>query len=668
MKTIAVFIHSLTIEYALDVLYGITSYFKDKDVRLVIVQTKQPHVQNGVYTYHCWEGAEYAFSEQIDAYIIISGSYASLMSIDSLIKSLEKTGDRPVISIGTDLSLKNSYTIKIDCKNAYSSVIKHLVNKHNCKKIAFMSADITISPEAKDRYEAYKAAMAANNLPFDEDLILWGNFTRSSALKAMEDKYKRKEDVPFDAILCANDLMATGIQIALQQLGISIPDEIKVFGFDETSHATAVSPRLSTIDQNIFQQGFYAGKTALEILSGEVKKSTVYIPVEIIYRQSCGCVPLDVKEDVYFDSEGNRKIKTTDKQKMANNSGRYANFLEGIENIYNLSDMAQSATTMIKTFYTMGHLLQISAMDTLAVCLFDEKLQVHREDDFIIPEKIRLSMDIKRIPNSNEMKHESVYEPGTVFDPHKIIFPDSRFLNQSGTYLLEPIFSGEFSYGYILCRLNSENYSIYTVLCKVLINTLAKSYEYTQAILENDELHARNNQLLADNSTLDMTSKTDELTKILNRRGFMEYAQNSIDFAVKTGITGVVIFADMDGLKIINDSYGHETGDSAIKALSSALKKSFRVNDVVGRLSGDEFGIVATGLEAKNIPIIRQKIEKNCEIESANNNLPFTVSCSIGYVVLSNEESNLRNLLTKADELLYVEKREKKLKKLNNNK
>lgn len=280
MKTIAVFVHSLTVEYSLNVLNGVTDYFKNKNVRLIICQTKEPHCHIGVYEYQCWSGAEYLFSKQIDAYIIIAGSYSSAINDRTLSKALEKVGNRPVISIGMELNLPNAYHIKTDCKSSYMNIVQHFVNKHNCTKIAFMSANTTLSSEAKERFDAYKEALAANGLEYDENLVLYGNFTTSSAIQAINSKYKSKADVPFDAIMCANDLMAVGVQTALQKLGFFIPDEIKIFGFDETSHATSAKPKLSTVDQNIFMQGYQAGVLAESIFDGKPCKRTIELQVK----------------------------------------------------------------------------------------------------------------------------------------------------------------------------------------------------------------------------------------------------------------------------------------------------------------------------------------------------------------------------------------------------
>ena len=112
----------------------------------------------------------------------------------------------------------------------------------------------------------------------------------------------------------------------------------------------------------------------------------------------------------------------------------------------------------------------------------------------------------------------------------------------------------------------------------------------------------------------------------------------------------------MDGLKRINDTYGHKIGDLAIQTEARVLKEAFRSTDIVGRLSGDEFAIVSTGLSKNSIPSIRTRIEQLNIILSRDAGLPLTLSLSLGHVAFSPDKVDLDVLLSRADEKLYEEK------------
>ena len=169
-------------------------------------------------------------------------------------------------------------------------------------------------------------------------------------------------------------------------------------------------------------------------------------------------------------------------------------------------------------------------------------------------------------------------------------------------------------------------------------------------------------KLKSENLDLNAVSRTDELTKILNRRGFKELGQRAIDLAQEKLQPVVVFFGDMDGLKTINDTYGHEMGDKAIKLQAKVLSKAFRTDDIVGRLSGDEFGIIAVGMGVERIDDVKEKVAALNEQISKENDLPFTLSISLGGVDLQSS-SNLKRLLSEADKKLYVEKQIKHAKR-----
>jgi diguanylate cyclase (GGDEF)-like protein len=87
---------------------------------------------------------------------------------------------------------------------------------------------------------------------------------------------------------------------------------------------------------------------------------------------------------------------------------------------------------------------------------------------------------------------------------------------------------------------------------------------------------------------------TDELTGVLNRRGFEAELRRTLDLAQRHGETGVLLFVDLDGFKRINDTYGHAAGDQVLRHVAWLLKKSVRRSDVVARLGGDEFVVLLT--------------------------------------------------------------------------
>lgn len=158
-------------------------------------------------------------------------------------------------------------------------------------------------------------------------------------------------------------------------------------------------------------------------------------------------------------------------------------------------------------------------------------------------------------------------------------------------------------------------------------------------------------------------SMTDELTGLYNRRGFLLLSGQQQKVVKRTKNPFSLIYADMDGLKHINDTYGHQEGSKAIQQVANILKKSFRESDIIGRFGGDEFTIFVSDTIACNIKMPLARLRENLHQYNAQNYYPYQLSLSIGTVCVKPEDdSTIEELLIKADEAMYVNKRQKKKK------
>src|SRR5690606_35017042 len=117
------------------------------------------------------------------------------------------------------------------------------------------------------------------------------------------------------------------------------------------------------------------------------------------------------------------------------------------------------------------------------------------------------------------------------------------------------------------------------------------------AVAEAEERVA---QLQARVTYLEGISVTDELTGLLNRRGFLAELQRALAVARRGGTRGVLMLCDLDGFKLVNDRHGHSVGNEALKQFAALLASRVRRADAVGRLGGDEFGIILTAATLAN--------------------------------------------------------------------
>ena len=152
----------------------------------------------------------------------------------------------------------------------------------------------------------------------------------------------------------------------------------------------------------------------------------------------------------------------------------------------------------------------------------------------------------------------------------------------------------------------------------------------------------------------------DTLTGLYNRRGFITLAEQQMKTAVRSRNKLLLFFIDLDGLKFINDTLGHEEGDNAIKRASTILKRTFRESDIITRLGGDEFAVlVADNVELPEV--IMKRLQRKTDDENTVSDLPYQISMSIGVADYDpSAPCSIHELMSRADESMYKQKKEKK--------
>lgn len=381
MYNIAVLVQNFSVEYADLVIQGIYKFFSErKDARVFFVQTSTPHIKDGLYEYQYWASTEYLKSEVIDEIIFVSNTYCIYKKQDELKELLEPFKGKKIVSIGMKFDDPDIHYTTANCDSVYDEIVGHLKKVHDCTKIGFFSANKIQSQEGWERFEAFKRALNKHGLDFHSEWVLDGAFTKSSALAEMKQKYHKKEDVKYEAIICANDIMGMAVLDYFAELGIKIPSEMKVFGFDNTSHSVLSVPSLSTVDQNIEEQGYAVAELGFKLLREGKKKTvtqqlTVNTNLKAVYRCSCGCADLleQKKRDVF-------KIAASHYDELR----RIGNLFDVMKGTSNLDDFAKSFRAIVDS----------SGFTKLLVFALREPVSVLRDEDFVMPEEARLLLHI----------------------------------------------------------------------------------------------------------------------------------------------------------------------------------------------------------------------------------------------------------------------------------
>ncbi|NTW66998.1 MAG: GGDEF domain-containing protein [Nitrospirae bacterium] len=155
-------------------------------------------------------------------------------------------------------------------------------------------------------------------------------------------------------------------------------------------------------------------------------------------------------------------------------------------------------------------------------------------------------------------------------------------------------------------------------------------------------------------------SITDELTQLHNRRGFYLLADQLVKMADRTKTPVDIMYVDLDRLKWINDTFGHEAGDNVLVSVAAILKKMFRNSDIIARMGGDEFVVMPVGASKFGITVIRARVEKAFQKHNEMHGAAYRISISMGFSRYDPASPcSLDQLLKQADESMY---RDKKIK------
>jgi len=161
-------------------------------------------------------------------------------------------------------------------------------------------------------------------------------------------------------------------------------------------------------------------------------------------------------------------------------------------------------------------------------------------------------------------------------------------------------------------------------------------------------------------------SITDELTGLYNRRGFFQFSYARLPNLSRESLRlPFIMFLDMDGLKSINDTYGHNEGDIAIAAFARVLRDALREEDIIGRIGGDEFVVFSSVKSKEDGNHVVRRIREKLDEYNKEKLHPYHVQGSIGSIVLEDTTREcFEAAMLSADSVLYDEKMDKKKKGL----
>ncbi|MFN8412127.1 MAG: substrate-binding domain-containing protein [Anaerolineales bacterium] len=277
---------------------GVMDAASQNDVNVVCFIGGKPTVLNTPEKNTSYGLYDLIKTEQFDG-ILFSADIAHGLTPDEIKKFSSTFAPIPITSFAVPSD--NISTFATDSETGMRSIVRHLIEAHQYQKIAFIRG-IPGQVEAEQRFRAYKDELRTHNIPFDENLVVYGDFTPESGRAAIRTLLDER-GVKMQAIVASNDRMAFGAMEALQLRGIQVPDSIALTGFDDVSEAQSTGVPLTTVHQSFYDAGVKAFTGLMQRMNGEVLPPATLLPSQMVVRWSCGCLPESVTRAVVLSKE-----------------------------------------------------------------------------------------------------------------------------------------------------------------------------------------------------------------------------------------------------------------------------------------------------------------------------------------------------------------------------
>lgn len=560
---------------------------------------------------------EYVDLSQYDGIVFDGEGYNVEGMADKVIRKL-RTAKCAVISISSHVD--GFYNIDFDETGGIRALIEHFIDHHHFTKIGFMSGYLT-HPDAQARLSEFRKVMSERGMPKDGAGIFEGDFWFNKGNEAA-DYFLSLPDRP-EAIVCANDYMAISLSIALKNRDIRIPEDIAISGFDGTIEGKEFLPHITSATRERLDIARKTLRLLVDLADGKQNtEPDLIIRPRPVFDQSCGCVPLDYRKEA-----------------------------ENLNRVYDLTrsygfNIYDAEASMLK----LNKVETVRSMETV----FSENSVNFGEFNAFF---LMMHTDYEKHPSCNS----DFTFPSGKFIPAIWIDKKNEYIgcrrNFDSTYLIPESNSDRCHFYYIMSVNFAEcvfGYSVIEMSGKDIFNEFYTVWLLNLGItLENLLKSDRIRKLIR---KLENLSIKDDLTGMYNRRGFDNKSRESLaSLTEKKTICTMVI--DMDGLKFINDQFGHYEGDRAIKSAAEIIMKCCDSGETAGRAGGDEFYIFAVDYSETQLARFISRMKEFIREFNENNPKPYKIDLSYGtYMTETDSSGRLEDLLKISDSHMYEQK------------
>ncbi|MDO4303602.1 MAG: GGDEF domain-containing protein [Bacillota bacterium] len=515
------------------------------------------------------------------------------------------------------------YNVLVEDGEAIADITRHFIKHHGFRDICFMTGNMN-SEDARKRHRWFLTVMEEEKIPVTEHMVFNGDWWREKGKKAVDWFMEGRSSYP-QAIICSNDHMALSVCDELKRRGVRVPEDVCVSGYDDIMEARRYHPSITSV-----RAPFEAlGKKAVEIIEkvnkGEEQERVVWLKPGLELRRSCGCGGQELMNDC---SALLHKIyvQENDVKQTVCMTTEYQDAFEESEYL-KVAEKYFANTNCSKAY----------------LCMCDEE-----ERDF---DRVELDnaytnrMILKRIFYRGQ-KADSCEEK---FDRCNILPKVILERENAEGYLVFPVHYKSKCYGYMVMLFEDENWA----------DVYVQSYMMGLAnAIEEAAMHREVSSL----EQIKTLYHKDALTGIYNRRGFEKQLRNLHERYEEEEKFLSIVSIDMNGLKYINDNFGHSEGDEALCRLANILNGLVKEDEICARVGGDEYFVLLYSDERKRELEFAEQFIRAMREDEEKVKKPYPFRASFGICCISDEqELSLMSCMQLADKRMYVQKKQYKM-------
>ncbi len=657
--------------------------------------------------------------DSLDALIAFPNAIAPWNPKEETLSILKKLPGIPVYSANG--VIPGCFSVTVDEKPAITQLVDHLVIDHGYTNFAMITGPDSPNSISRSRRRHFEERLSHHGIQIPPEKVFFGGFTNDDGKHAIDLIFLENDTIP-EAIIALNDQMATGAIEELLNRGIAVPADIAVTGFDDVGENNLLPCSLTTVRVPIQEMLAAVMREILKDTQTKSKRKTDHIalPAVFVRRKSCGLSSAaqeypEKRADTDSHNESSNTFQQDrdtlfrhdletilDETLETGETETFSAFLQNtVKRIIRTEDVSSGFIDIFTAQWTLS-LLKHSDRETqiLINTLFVDAIRllvrgkmqtcarIHANDKGALNFSRNSTNILSRKPTMQEALSEigknlsalGIERCVLVFtDPEHpetgIIrlsykkryfkeiptedytrFPISRIINAglesvTAPLAILPVAINTDVFGYLVLSITENSFEEMSLIKELVSRLVAGA-------AANESLSSQISYLEQKNTVLSRLSTIDEFTGLHNRRILHEAGKDLYTRTLREGNSCCCIFFDMDGLKKINDGWGHPEGDTAIKALAAILRKSFRKRDLLVRYGGDEFIVLMFDIRETTVKAALERVARHLEQYNTSSGKPWQLQSSWGVTVVSQDRSDLsfEDLIEETDGRLYEDK------------